>query len=49
MLKLKRKIKKEYPYMSDKEFNLIWSFVMEDELVKDFIANQFENMLRRFR
>lgn len=49
MFKLKREIKKEYPYMSDKEFNLIWSFIMEDELVKNFITNQFENMLRRFR
>lgn len=49
MIKLKKEIKKEYPYMSDKEFNLIWSFMIEEKLVVDFIKNQFENKLKRFR
>ncbi len=48
MIKLKKEIKKEYPYMCDKEFNLIWSFMADERLVKDFIKNQFENKLRRF-
>lgn len=49
MFKLKKEIKKEYPYMSDAEFNLIWSFMLKEDIVVDFLKNQFENKLRRFR